>query len=292
LSLGDRALAYGEARAATTASCVGTHTKLSVLLILPLLVLWLFGSISVAQTESDYFEHSELGGVGSTNYRVYYEVPKVFRTNRTEQVRIWMNVTQFSLTTAQVEARSIQVVLSVRERDFPGTEDRPQSLMPGQIWGPFTFEFHITDVEIGLGPSEAVDVTIKITIQAIEYMHPPIGDPIAYPKTFSNEKQIPSRMINPAEKPPPSSDWLSWLLQQLGISLWRLVTAVLAGGALSLTIRYTMPRQFLPLLLAVGSIFVLVGVLVSMYELAVFGAILIVTSVILYVFTHRNVFGV
>lgn len=129
-----------------------------------------------------------------------------------------MNVTQFSQTTSEVEAKSIDVVLSIGKMDFPKHGGQSQILKPGQIWGPFTFEFLVTDVKIALGAGETVDVAIRITVSAVEYWHPPLGNPIAYPKTFSNEKQVVAKITNPEKKIPPSSfDFLSWIFQQFGI---------------------------------------------------------------------------
>lgn len=272
---------------------IGLSARTLAFSISVLLVLFLGPFVAAEEMQTGYFEHPEPGGLGPpTNYRVYYELPKVFLTNRTEQVRIWMNVTHFSQTTSEVEAQSIEVVLTIGKMEFPKPGGQLQMLKAGQIWGPFTFEFLVTDVEVGLGPSETIDIAIRITVKAVEYWHPLIGSPVAYPKTFSNEKQILAKMINPEKKmPPSSSDILSWILQQLSVSfVQRLLAAAFAAGLVSLSIRYTMPRQFLPLLLAVGSIFVLVGVLLPMYELSIFGAVLVVTAIILYIFTHKEVF--
>jgi len=247
--------------------------------------------------QSGHFEHSEPGGLGGllghTIYRVSYEMPTVFHTNNTEQVRVWMNVTQFSQTTSEVEARSLQVALTVNNREFVKIGGLPQLLAPGKIWGPFIFDFLITDVEIGLGPTEAVDVSIKITVNVIEFWYPPLGGtPSTYPKTFSNNKEILARIMNPTEKPSLSfSDTLQLLVQQLGVtSIIRLVTATLVVGGISLCIRFVMPRQFLPLLLAGGMVFMLVSVLLPAFELTIFGFVLIVLALIFYVFTHKSAF--
>ena len=269
--------------------------QVAALATLGLLALFLTPT-GVAQTQNGYFERSEPGGpsglLGHTIYRVHYEMPAVFKTNKTEQVRVWMNVTQFSQTTSEVEARSVQVMLTVNKREFVRMGGLPQSLKPGEIWGPFTFEFFIADVQIGLGPGQAADLDLKMTVDVVEYWYQPLtGAPSLYPKSFSNEKEILGRIINP-EKPSQSSfDMLTLFIQQLGAaSIIRLVIVSVFAGGISLSIRFIMPRQFLPLLLAGGLVFVLVGVLLPVFELAVFGFALIVLALILYVFTHRGAF--
>jgi hypothetical protein len=145
-------------------------------------------------------------------------------------------------------------------------------------------------VEIGLGPGEAVDATLKITANVVEYWYPPIGNPMPYPIAFSNQEQILTRVIKPAKKPVLSlTEVLQSLVQQLGVSFFeRLVKPVLGGGAISLAIRFVMPRQFLPLLLALGGVFVLVGVILLVPELTAFGAVLIGAAIVLYVLAHRD----
>ena len=102
---------------------------------------------------------------------------------------------------SRIEAQSVKVALIITNREFARSGGNPPRMELGKTWGPFTFEFLITDVEIGLGPGEAIDASLMITVDVVEYWYPPIGNPMAYPITFSNKQQTPTKLVNPAEEP-------------------------------------------------------------------------------------------
>jgi hypothetical protein len=284
-----------------TVACKLRSPEHIVLGTICLLTFLLLPGIGITQNQTGYFEFSHPGGFGSlaTVYVVHYEMPGVFRTNVTERIRVWMNVTQFSQTTSKVEARSLKLSLSVNGKTFPRSIDASQWLELGRTWGPFSFDFLITGQQIGLGPSETVDVALTITIDVVEYWQPPIGNAIAYPITFSNQQPIAAKMTNPEAKPqPPSLTELvqSLVRQLLTASAIKLILFALGGGALfSLSVRFFMPRHFLPLLLAGGILLLLVGILLYVSELfdlsifcMAFGVVLVVAALILFVFMHRR----
>jgi hypothetical protein len=130
-------------------------------------------SVRSVYAQSGFWDQEITNILGSSKYRVYYDIPDLISTNATETVNVTFVIVQLGGLTAGVRTDSIDFALSANDKAMKWTiVQEIVSFNSAGIWGPFVFPFKVLDSDFSLSPQQEVTATASITVNFDEVAAP------------------------------------------------------------------------------------------------------------------------